>query len=636
MKLLHWILPVVLVCLAPVATLAQDGEEMSGEMSGEEMMSDEMMSEDVHLDLKSSLCRRQGPTLTGETGLFVLRSGTTLCKGQWAFSTYFNNWDRRTTGIAGRDPLWNDWNYEREQLNVAFGYGVTDRFEIAVSLPYRWYDADEGENGVAPDGTPLLQGGRLHGRTYFGDFELDGVGDLRVAGKYQVVDNPGYKMTINAFVDLPTGDDDEGVVTGETGFGAGFNWSVYDWVFNLGYYTPGDPDFGDVSDQIDLGVGYARPISERFEWISEVVAAIKTEDTGRDGEHDDLDVTTGGRYYFGADRDWAFNFGVRVDLSDDDIGSNYNPIGGLIGLTWSPRRSRDLSTSVAGDCRGRVTTDPKGAHCSSAGVAQDCGREVQLSAAPLDPTCCEFDSWSGDCSGSDPDTVVAMDGDKSCTAHFKKKGPYTLTVEKKVTGDCDGSGSVTSDPAGIDCGGRCSGSFECGTEVALTAKPEVGVTRFEGWTGDPDCQDGRVSMDGDKSCTANFACDVCYEDREQVKAEASCYFESNSNKLDNRCKLDLDQVALAMKEVPDAKVDVVGHSSCTPGVSDDYEIKVSRRRAEAVREYLKKRHQIADDRFVLEPRGCTDAKASDNPRSEKHRRVDVSLTVTARVKVPCQ
>jgi hypothetical protein len=137
MKLLHWILPVVLVCLAPVATLAQDGEEMSGEMSGEEMMSDEMMSEDVHLDLKSSLCRRQGPTLTGETGLFVLRSGTTLCKGQWAFSTYFNNWDRRTTGIAGRDPLWNDWNYEREQLNVAFGYGVTDRFEIAVSLPYR-------------------------------------------------------------------------------------------------------------------------------------------------------------------------------------------------------------------------------------------------------------------------------------------------------------------------------------------------------------------------------------------------------------------------------------------------------------------------------------------------------------------
>src|SRR5207247_6685833 len=45
-----------------------------------------------------------------------------------------------------------------------------------------------------------------------------------------------------------------------------------------------------------------------------------------------------------------------------------------------------------------------------------------------------------------------------------------------------GSGTVTSAPAGINCGATCSASFASGTVVTLTATPAAGST-FSGWSG---------------------------------------------------------------------------------------------------------------------------------------------------------
>lgn len=74
-----------------------------------------------------------------------------------------------------------------------------------------------------------------------------------------------------------------------------------------------------------------------------------------------------------------------------------------------------------------------------------------------------------------------------------------LTVTKTGTG----SGTVTSNPAGINCGATCVAGFPDGTVVTLTATPDAG-SKFDGWSGDPDCSDGQVTMDADKSCTATF------------------------------------------------------------------------------------------------------------------------------------
>jgi hypothetical protein len=67
------------------------------------------------------------------------------------------------------------------------------------------------------------------------------------------------------------------------------------------------------------------------------------------------------------------------------------------------------------------------------------------------------------------------------------------------------SGTVTSDPAGINCGVDCTESYPDNTVVTLTAHPGV-KSYFVGWSDncsgtDPTTQ---VTMDADKTCTATF------------------------------------------------------------------------------------------------------------------------------------
>jgi len=54
--------------------------------------------------------------------------------------------------------------------------------------------------------------------------------------------------------------------------------------------------------------------------------------------------------------------------------------------------------------------------------------------------------------------------------------PIALTVTRT------GSGTVTSAPAGIDCGAACAATFTAGTSVTLTAAPAAGWI-FTGWSG---------------------------------------------------------------------------------------------------------------------------------------------------------
>ena len=66
-----------------------------------------------------------------------------------------------------------------------------------------------------------------------------------------------------------------------------------------------------------------------------------------------------------------------------------------------------------------------------------------------------------------------------------------------------GSGTVTSSPTGINCGSDCTHAYERGTVVTLTGRHDSN-SEFDGWSGDSDCNDGRVTMNSDRSCTATF------------------------------------------------------------------------------------------------------------------------------------
>jgi len=100
---------------------------------------------------------------------------------------------------------------------------------------------------------------------------------------------------------------------------------------------------------------------------------------------------------------------------------------------------------------------------------------------------------------SNPDTYL--------TAYFDVVGTstnQTLTVSKSGTG----SGTVTSNPSGINCGSTCSASFSNGTSVTLTAYPNSSNT-FTGWSGDcSGTSTCTVNMTSAKNVTATFTAAV--------------------------------------------------------------------------------------------------------------------------------
>ena len=135
-----------------------------------------------------------------------------------------------------------------------------------------------------------------------------------------------------------------------------------------------------------------------------------------------------------------------------------------------------LSVNKDGDGDGSVSSDPAGIACDTACSADfEHGTTVTLTASPNSIS--TFAGWSGaGCSGTGV-CEVTMEEAETVTATFEL-APYTVSVSLAGSG----SGTVTSSPAGIDCGTICSEEFENGTLVTLTATASEGST-FTGWSG---------------------------------------------------------------------------------------------------------------------------------------------------------
>ena len=81
---------------------------------------------------------------------------------------------------------------------------------------------------------------------------------------------------------------------------------------------------------------------------------------------------------------------------------------------------------------------------------------------------------------------------------FGPTSPAHILADSRKTG----SGTVTSSPAGIRCGGACAAEFDSGSRVVLTAAPAPG-SAFAGWSG---------------ACSGTGVCNVTISEAETVDA----------------------------------------------------------------------------------------------------------------------
>ena len=159
-----------------------------------------------------------------------------------------------------------------------------------------------------------------------------------------------------------------------------------------------------------------------------------------------------------------------------------------------------LTVTKAGAGAGTVSSAPAGIDCGGdCSESYTSGTVVMLTATATAGSV--FSGWSGACTGSSSTCSVTMDAARSVTATFD---PQTFTLA--VTKDGTGAGTVSSAPAGIDCGADCSESYISGTVVTLTATATTGSV-FSGWSGactgsSSTCS---VTMDAARSVTATFA-----------------------------------------------------------------------------------------------------------------------------------
>src|SRR4051812_46889035 len=141
-----------------------------------------------------------------------------------------------------------------------------------------------------------------------------------------------------------------------------------------------------------------------------------------------------------------------------------------------PAKQFALTVRMMGDGTGTISAP--GLTCSGSECTGrfESGTSVELSAVPDASSL--FASWDAPCAGSGA-CSVKVSADTTVHATFLlKQRPVSVNVRL----DGGAQGSVSSDPPGISCSsGSCSGSFDTGTTVHLTASVQSG--RFVHWTG---------------------------------------------------------------------------------------------------------------------------------------------------------
>lgn len=248
-------------------------------------------------------------------------------RGRHAFSVFTITSSHSTNEDRGIEMLTLDGETTRLELTYRFGLG--DRLEIGLRLPYVWHESGSLDPFVEiwhqAFGLPL--GSRVRrendqlefsyqdasGTQFDYQNNSNGIGDLRLIAGWRLTDSSNHRSALRFGVKLPTGSSDEFHGSGSTDISVGI---AGDWkqLFGLsklsGFYRAhvnyiGEPDllphrYNEFIGQFSTGVGYQ--LFESLELRLQAAARGATYDS-------EIEI-------LGQDAAWL-TFGGNIRLSDN-------------------------------------------------------------------------------------------------------------------------------------------------------------------------------------------------------------------------------------------------------------------------------------------------------------------------------
>lgn len=520
------------------------------------------------------------PNADGTTGLFVVPRASTLQPGAFSIGAYYRTLAREEGGT----------NVEDGGIVGAFAFGATERLEIFASFQPRV--------GIRRDflveerlGIPKRLAPRLNDHPFATADWADGVGDLRAGLKYKVAGDPlSYDgLAVSGQVKFPTADDEEGIGTGEFDFIGSLigSYEIAEMIGingTLGFLFGGDPDAFDLSNEIHWGSGVHIGTRSPIQGIVELFGVTYVDDSESPfvGEFpppspgtiapflglDDYAVIQGGLRLSldnGLAIGGAVNYNLAIDVPDDLEGQvDLEELGSFVHVSYTWRPQPVAFRGTAPRALPPVNRPPT-LECRAEQTTVRQGESVRLFADVNDP-----------------------DGDAVTVTWTASAGTITPETGTEVTWSTEGV-AAGSGPISATASDGFGGSDSCELRMTVEAPPAP-----------------------PEPVTQNF---VCSE------------FDSGSARIDNRCKAVLDDIALQLRDNPEATAAITGHSDNVGSADRNREI--AQERADNARQYLVETHGIDAARITTESAGGDQPVADNSTRAGRaqNRRIEIVVTI---------
>jgi outer membrane protein OmpA-like peptidoglycan-associated protein len=518
------------------------------------------------------------PTRFGTTGLYNLLGTDTVGPKGFSLGVYAD-FSQYVLPLDPRTPNLTD-------IRFVGTFGITERLEIGGAIPYVNLSTDSEFD--------------------LPEFDESGIGDINLTVKVRLVDDVAGRPGIGAFgiISFPSGDEEKGLGSGSTDFTVGGiitkRAGALNLYGNVGYFFSGE------SDTVTANCFFTQDV---LDLIGQFCNPDVYEDAFVYGGGFEVDLARNSASRLALFGEATFYNETRGD--DDEKESPIDDVDdqgqGVLGLRFGTSNG----LSLTGGWRARITGEeavPKAPHYGFFG-----GVAYTFAAKPAPPTPIPTPT-------PEPTPIPPR---PTPTPITNKCPEITVMVANpdKVTGGASVQIRVeASDPD--------NGPSPLTYEWSATGGSIEGSGPEATWTA-PSCQElGAPSRtfeitvkvnDGECPVTKTVTVEVSCE---QV-LEGAVNFGPGSSRLDNIAKAILDNIATSLQQYPDQAIIIQGHSDNRG--SEEANRRISLKRAEAVRDYLVKRHGIDPGRIKVEAYGSERPVASNDTEEgrRQNRRVEI-------------